>query len=186
MTLLMPLAFQATTRYWRIAILLAAFALLQACGFHLRGAMMLQKIKQIYIDNPKPYTSFGRSLLTKLHASGMVRTECPEQAQVILKIFDQTFDEHNVFSALTNSQTVTYQLIYAVKYQFLSSKGGPLTPIKIIRQQRTETLTNNQYTGDSIIRNIENQMQENVIHDLLTRLQSKKISNLIHHHAPQA
>ena len=137
------------------------FVLLGACGFHLRGTMVLPpSFQHVYISAPAHGKNLQMALDEQLQAYVVSRSESQQDCSFQIIIDNIQFDRQisNISSSTTPRQ---FQLSYKVKYHFIDEKGAMLIPNGIIQLQRlvsmnSERLLGSNYEQDFFLHEMEN------------------------------
>lgn len=153
---------------------------LSSCGFQLRGAVTLSPpLQRLYIQTADPYGVLTHNLHESLKLSGVELTNKPEDALTILHIISET-QSQVLLSVSGLQQTRQYNLILAVTFELTNPKGVVLMPPLTLTENRTLTTQSDQILGGTNEQNtLYQQMQLAIIYDIMNRLSSRDVTNLL-------
>lgn len=116
------------------SIIVAITLLASACGYHLRGAYDLPKgMNNIYLDGGSPL--FREQLLNVLNASSGRLVSVPEQAQIVLRIFNDAI-ERRTLSLSERGRSNDIELAGHLEYEVSDPKKGVLVSREPIQFRR--------------------------------------------------
>jgi LPS-assembly lipoprotein len=109
-------------------LLLAAVAVLTACGFHRQGMTPIPPVlKQVYLESGDTFTDFQRDLRSALSNAGATLVERREQAGATLRIInDET--GRRVLSVSARNTPREYEIFYTVTYSVIVDGREALEP----------------------------------------------------------
>lgn len=109
--------------------------LLSACGYHLRGAVVLpDNLKQVYLDGASMQLREQFRKVLRSASGELVQT--PETAKVIIKIFNESNDQR-VLSLSARGRSNELELYYRLQYALVKADNTVVLenqPIEIKRQ----------------------------------------------------
>lgn len=144
--------------------------LLAACGFHLRGNMLIPpEIQRIAVLNTANHSQFQQNLEHNLILAGAHIVE-PSQADLILSIEKEQI--HKMFESVgTNVQLHQYSLQYSVIYQLKNHLNIAIMPMQHVEATRVYRENANQELGSNNEEEVLiGEMQQEVTRNLITRL----------------
>ena len=157
--------------------MLGLIALLNACGFHLRGygefpTWLKPKVAIILEDDAHDWETYFRPLL----AAGDIKvTSDPTQAPFWLIIEKEKLDQ-NISSVSSSSTPRQYQLRYHVKFRLETNRGKTLIPSRSVVVNRPLTINNERILGS---RSEAEKLKLEMKHDAAVQ-----IIYCLHRHAP--
>ena len=120
----------------RIILTTLAFALLSACGFHLRGqSAFALPFQSIYIQSASDYTLFVGEMKRALQAAGVQLADTPDQAQLILHIVSETTGKQ-ILSLSGAGRVREFQLRFTLSFRAYDSTQQvwlPAAEISLLR-----------------------------------------------------
>lgn len=115
--------------------LVTLILLLSACGYHLRGAVVLpDNLKQVYLDGASMQLREQFRKVLRSASGELVQT--PETAKVIIKIFNESNDQR-VLSLSARGRSNELELYYRLQYALVKADNTVVLenqPIEIKRQ----------------------------------------------------
>jgi len=128
--------------------MLGLFALLSACGFHLRGlgefpTWLRPKVAIILEDEARDWEAYLKPLLS---AGDIKVTSDPKQAPFWLIIEKEKLVQ-NIASVSSSSTPRQYQLRYTVKFRLENNRGKILIPSRSVVVNRPLTINNERILG---------------------------------------
>jgi LPS-assembly lipoprotein len=121
----------------RLGIILTisvAIALLQGCGFHLRGQVKLSsQISPLYVESSDP--ELAKQLEEALSASGNDAVESKGGAAAVLRLFDVRY-ERVIRTVDTRGKATGYVLSYATRFNVQNKAGEMLFNTRNVALQR--------------------------------------------------
>ncbi len=162
---------------------LCAAICLSGCGFQLRGSEPLNpQFQEIYIKTTDPYGQLTRNLHDYLQMSGAHVTDTQEAATTVLNIISET-QSQVLLSVSGTQQTRQYNLILTVVFDVLNAKGVMLVPPQTLSETRAFTTLSDQILGGSNEQNtLYQQMRQAIIYDIINRLESRDIADMLDNH----
>lgn len=167
-----------TTRYRLLFILFFSF-MLTACDFQLRSHCEFSlPFHTLSLESEQPYSPFTKELKKALATAGVDTLRIPSTSPR-LQILAQNLTR--TATSLGNpGQTTTYLLVYSILFQLIDGTGHILLVPQQIQATRTFSITSNQLAGDLNTENdLQENMQQDVIQQLLIRLNSKALREQI-------
>lgn len=151
-----------------------------SCGYHLRGKLnFAPPLHYLYINTKDPYGSLTRNLKEYFKISGVHLVDKKEEATTVLSIIDETTAQQ-LLGISGTQQTRQYNLILSVTFVVEDKDGKTLTPPQILRQTRTLTIQADQIlAGSNEANSLYQQMRSAIAYDILNRLASKDISEIL-------
>lgn len=126
----------------RLAVVLVA-AILSACGWHLRGSIVLpDNIQSVYIDNQTSDPALLEELERLLTVNDVVISETATGADLVINLLD--FAENRRVNSL-NSNTIVreYELISEAEYEIKNAAGEILLEPNVAQLSRIYTFDQN-------------------------------------------
>lgn len=126
----------------RLAVVLVA-AILSACGWHLRGSIVLpDNIQSVYIDNQASDPALLEELERLLTVNDVVISETATGADLVINLLD--FAENRRVNSL-NSNTIVreYELISEAEYEIKNAAGEILLEPNVAQLSRIYTFDQN-------------------------------------------
>jgi LPS-assembly lipoprotein len=161
------------------------FFILTACGFHLQGEMQLAPpLKRLYLKIDAPYGQLGRFLKQYLKMSHVELVSSPQAASTILVILSDNASEQFLGVSAT-TQTRQYNLKVTVTFQLTDPTGKLLVDTQSLEVTRTLTIQSDQILGPSNEASmLYHQIRRDLARDIMTRIASQEITDLILKNAP--
>ncbi len=155
------------------AMLLAGLLLSSACGFHLRGDVVLPAVLQdTYIDSKDPYTGIARALRVQLERSDVNVLETRAQASAVLKIISER-SENRVLSVGSRGKATEYELYNDAVFSLSDANGKELIAPQTVRITRDMVFDQNQLLGKlSEADSIHREMVDSLARQMLLRIQA--------------
>ena len=166
--------------YVRITCIFLATLFLSACGFHLRGeAPLSPSLKNLYIQTADPYGALTRNLRVYLKTSGVELTDSPQSARTILHIISDT-QSQQLLSVSGLQQTRQYNLLLTVVFEVTTPKGTILVPPQTLTESRILTTLSDQILSSTNEQTtLYQQMRLAIVYDIINRLSSHDVTNLL-------
>lgn len=134
--------------FMRALGLLAATALLSACGFQLRDSADLPpEMARTYMVIDGQYSPLARRLRVLLEQSGAELVQ-PDDALAILEVPVNNVVT-NVLTIGDNARVREYRIIHTVQFRLLDSAGTELIPRQTLRQTREISFDEQEILGSS-------------------------------------
>jgi LPS-assembly lipoprotein len=115
-------------RAWLAGVVLAAVALLSACGFHLQGHTPLpDSIKTPFVQAPDRQSEFVQSLRRALLISGAHPVEQRDKASAVVSIIKDEVKRRTLSVSAAN-QPNEYELTYTVRFSVTAGDKELLPP----------------------------------------------------------
>jgi len=152
--------------------------LLAACGFHLRGSVVLPpELKVIALQGTERNGELGIALRNRLNSAGGKIVDSPANASAILVISEDRH-QRRVISVNDQGQADAYELIYRLGFQLERPDNSVwLPPVRItLRRQFNFDPANVLAKDDEEIR-IVREMRMNAITQMLRRLKAGVLNN---------
>jgi LPS-assembly lipoprotein len=154
-------------------VVVAAAAVLGACGFQLQGELAAPaEMERTYVDPIERNTLFHRELERQLRAAGVELVDSPNDATAILRITTDLTGQR-VLSVSARNVPTEFEVYYSVEYSLISGEDVLLEPqdVTFVRD----------YTWDETLvlgkAHEEDTMREAIVDDLV-RTVLKQISTL--------
>lgn len=123
-------------RMLRVAVMVGAFTLLAACGFKLRGEMVLPpELAKISVQVADVYSPLQRNLEQALARSG-ARAPRGEERGAVLRISQNRMTRWPLSVGRTG-RVQEYSMRYEVTMQLTDADGAPVVPRQDIQLERT-------------------------------------------------
>lgn len=131
-----------------IWLLVSASLLISACGFHLRGTVVLPAIMaNTYVDGEQ-YPDLTRSLRDQLQGSNVRLVESARDATARIHLLSET-RSRRLLSVDINGQANAYELIYQVSFEVLDVEGEILLPRQNLSRSRDLNVSGGNLLGKS-------------------------------------
>ncbi|MDH5185091.1 MAG: LPS assembly lipoprotein LptE [Gammaproteobacteria bacterium] len=122
--------------------------LLSACGFHLRGTVVLPaSMANTYVDGER-YPDLTRALRDQLQGSNVRLVESASNATARIRLLSAT-RSRRILSVDANGQANAYELIYQVSFELLDAEGGILLPSQSLVRSRDLNVSGDNLLGKS-------------------------------------
>ena len=147
--------------------------MLSACGFHLRGPVVLPKeFQKIYFTSPMLYSSFNKRLHQVLVSTDITIVESHDLAPYTL-IIESAYTTQAETGVSSNAELRQFVISSQVQFQLLDQKGNVCIPKTTIKTTRNISISTNELLGAYDQRaTFQDEMQEELINKLLRRLQA--------------
>lgn len=122
---------------------LSTILLLSACGWHLRGAIVLpDNIEAVYIDNQSNNVTLQEEMIKILESNGVAISDTISSADLVISLI--SFSENQRVNSV-NSNTIVreYELISEAEYEIKNSAGEVLLEPNISQLSRIYTFDQN-------------------------------------------
>ncbi len=166
--------------------LLLLSLLLTSCGFHPRGQTIFAKpLQRIYIKTASPYGELTTNLEKYFKSSGVYIADSPQDATTVLQILSDTTNQQ-LLGVSGTQQTRQYNLILSVAFQITEPNGTLITSPETLSQSRTLPINSGQILGGSneaIV--LFQQMRRTIVFDMMNRISSQQITDIINKHNKQ-
>lgn len=165
----------------RYRIFLWTFCLLlTSCGFHWRGQLPLASpLKSLSLKTDDPYGEIAQHLKQFLSVSNVHLTDDPTKAKTVLVILN-TVQSEQLLSVSGTQQTRQYKLFLTLTFQVTNTAGDVIVPPQTVIESRILTVEANQILGGSSEEELlYQQMREAIVYDIMTRLASDEITQLL-------
>lgn len=151
-----------------------------SCGFHLRGSIPLApSLYKLHLETKDPYGQLTRNLKQYLKISGVTLVDKPEDATAILVILQESTSQQLLGMSGTQ-QTRQYNLILTVVFEVTDPLGKIIVPPQILAETRSFTIKSDQIlAGSNEANNLYTQMRQAIVYDIMTRLGSTEITQLL-------
>ena len=155
-----------------LLVLLPAL-LLSACGWHLRGAEVLdEQLKSLYVDVPGEHVQLNRSLKRSLKAMGVELTSTAKDAPLTLSI-TKVSDKRRTISTSGRGKAAEYELTSIIGYRISNSDGETLQGPTQVTAEKVYLFDPNNvvsaYEEEQILRQ---EMQRDLIRKIIRRYQA--------------
>ncbi len=155
---------------WLLAAL-AACAIANGCGFHLRGVAKLP-FETLYIAGDHPMLAeLGRTLR---NSSDTKLVTDPKAAAASFVMLGEARDKV-ILSVNTAGRIREYQLRYAVNFRVHDGKGGEYVAPNIITLRRDITFNDQVLAKESEEALLYREMQADMVQQILRRMQASKL-----------
>ncbi len=156
-----------------LLLLAGLLMLLSACGFRLRGDVVLPPVLQdTYIDSKAPYTGVSRALRVQLERSDVNVLETRDQASAVLKIVSER-SENRVLSVGSRGKATEYELYNDAVFSLSDASGKELIAPQTVRVTRDMVFDQNQLLGKlSEADSIHAEMIDSLARQILLRIQA--------------
>ena len=157
-------------------IMLAAAALLPACGFQLRGQAILP-FHTLYVQ-ASAASPLALQLKRAVQAGSDTRiADRPEQAEVVLQILSE-IQEKEILSLGSGGRVREFQLRYRVQFRLTDDKNREHIPASEIILRRDYSFTDDQaLSKESEERLLYRDMRSDAVQQLVRRLQAAKLQS---------
>lgn len=116
------------------AIVVLFAVLLTACGYQLRGAVDLPaSMQKVYLQNAS--SPLREQFGTSIRASSGRMVDSVGQAGVVINVLTERFDRR-VLSLSSTGKANEFELLYALDFEVLNSKGGVMLKRQTIELSR--------------------------------------------------
>lgn len=169
----------------RTIFLFLSIGLLGGCGFHLRGETpVAPPLQRLYLQTQDPYGDLARDIRQYMKSSNITLVNSPLEAATILEVLREDHNEQLV--SIGGSQlTRQYNLVLSVNFQINSPQGVTLVPPQAVSETRSITIQSNQILGGSNEEtNLYQQMRRAIVFDIMSRLSSTEVSQLVTEEKP--
>lgn len=159
---------------------------LNGCGFHLRGATPLSEpLQRIYIKSQKPYGELAQNLRQYFKTSGAYVADTPQGASAVLNIINEVTGQQ-LLAVSGTQQTRQYNLSLSVTFQLTSPSGVALTSPETLTQARTLPINAGEIlSGSNQATALYQQMRRAIVFDIMNRLSSQNITDILTHKPKQ-
>jgi LPS-assembly lipoprotein len=159
--------------------LLLLSIVLQGCGFHLRGKKPIPvNLHKIYIDSKQPYSTLTQLLEQVLRSQGVIIVNNPDDAPIILRLFDQNFKSITL-SQGASATTKEYTLTFTVSFELRNQTGNVIFgPHKIVTTRNILILENEVLSSSNETAVLKQAMQRDAMYQILNQLSSEEISEI--------
>lgn len=150
------------TRWWLLLCILT----LTACGFHLRGKVVLPAVMNAtYVEGDK-FSLLVRELGSILRQSGANVVTTRSQATAVLKV-EKEAESRRVLSVGTTGKASEYEIYHSVVYSLYDAHGKALVGQQTLSAKRDYQFDENDVLGKA---NEEEQLREEMQRDLALRI----------------
>lgn len=155
----------------RFALILLVLPLLHACGFRLRGEVVLPpQLADTYIMSKDPYSGIAKALRAQLEAAGGNVVQDRRQASAVLTIIRERA-ENRVLSVGSTGKATEYELFDEVDFSLSDPKGKVLVEKQNVRMTRDLVFNQDELLGKlSEAESIHRQMRESLARQILLRI----------------
>lgn len=154
---------------FKTLIVLSTVLILTACGFHLRGMMVLPpSFQNVFITAPPQGRNLIIALDEQLQAYSVAKASCASDAAFQIVIEDIQFERQisNISSSTTPRQ---YQLFYIVKYHLVDTHGNNLIPKGLVKSNRLVSMNSERLLGSNFEQDFFlNEMEVDAARQILT------------------
>lgn len=162
-----------------LSVILFTAICLTSCGFQLRGAVSLSPPLKKMFKTTDPYGPLTHNLRDYLTLSGVELTDTPQTATTVLHIISEV-PSQQLLSVSGSQQTRQYSLLLAVTFEVTTPAGAVLMPSITLTENRTFTTLSDQILGGTNEQNtLYQQMRLAIVYDIMNRLSSKDVTNLL-------
>ena len=158
----------------QLALVLAAAALLQACGFHLRGEVQLpSSISPVHIQGLPPYHDLRIELAQLMDTNSVNISDTPEGASTVLRI-SKLEETRRTLSVDSSGNVAEYELHLQATFDMIDSAKNELVSMQTagVTQDyvNTGTLALGKQHEESTLRK---EMRRDLAGQIVRRLQSQ-------------
>ncbi len=150
------------------ALLAGGFALLSACGFHLRGEAQLPAgLDRVYVESSDPSGPLKRNVERALERSGAKVEKAAGEGIGEVRLTGISLAPI-VRSVSANARVNEFTMLYHVELQITDASGKVLLPKQVVEQSRVFTFDETQAIGtgaeqDEIKKEMEREMVQTII-----------------------
>jgi LPS-assembly lipoprotein len=127
----------------RLILVLGLMSLLSACGWHLRGSIVLPaNIESVYIDNRASNRELEDDLINLLQSNGVALSQSAANTDLMIVILDFN-QRRRVNSVNSNTIVSEYELISEAEYEIKDAAGVLLLEPDVIQLSRIYTFDQN-------------------------------------------
>ena len=165
----------------RTTLLTAALLTLTACGFHMRGEVVLPSgLQRVHVQIADPFSPLKRDLEAALKRGGATIEENPgaDVADVIISAVSIGPVARSVGA---NAYVNEFSMVYHVELQITDAKNKVLIPKQVIEHSREFTFDQTQAIGttaeqDEIKKEMERDMVQTIVRkvDAAAKLEAKQ------------
>ena len=160
----------------RLLPALLVLALLQGCGWHLRGDLDLPpSISPLFIQGLARYDQLRMELGRSLTSSGVEVAEQRDKAGAILRILDHTANKRVLSVIGTTGKVAEYELQEGLEFDMVDAQGQELFPPQQVEVLRTYTNREEEVLGK---RREEETLRKEMHRDLVSRVLRHMQANL--------
>ena len=121
---------------------------LSACGFHLRGTVLLPvEMAQTYVEAGK-YPDLARALRDQLQGSNVTLVSSVSVATAVIRLQSES-RSRRILSVDSNGQANAYELVYQVSFDLVDMHGESLLPTQSLSRSRDLNLSGDNLLGKS-------------------------------------
>ena len=154
----------------RLLPLLAALALVSACGFKLQArAELPPEMQRTRLEIQAPYSEFARRLETLLEQNGVKVVTALENSAVLEVPLNRSRNE--IQSIGDNARVREYLVRHTVQFRLLDSDGNELIPLQTFEQSRVYSFNEQ----DILAAERENEFLRNDLSDTLARMVVRRL-----------
>jgi LPS-assembly lipoprotein len=160
----------------RLLPALLVLALLQGCGWHLRGDLDLPpSISPLFIQGVARYDALRMELGRSLAGSGVEVAEQQNKAGAVLRILNHTSNKRVLSVIGSTGKVAEYELQEALEFDMVDARGQELFP-----PQRVEVLRSYTNREDEVLgkRREEETLRKEMRRDLASRMLNHMQANL--------
>lgn len=168
------------TTYFRLLIIIIIGLGVMSCGYRPAGRIPLAPpLYTLCLETKDPYGQLTRYLKQFLNVSNVKLVDKPEDATAVLVILSES-QSQQLLGISGTQQTRQYNLVIVVTFQVTDPKGNIIVPPQRLSQSRTFTIKSDQIlAGTNEASNLFNQIRQAITYDIMTRLGSTYVTELI-------
>ncbi len=160
----------------RLLPALLVLALLQGCGWHLRGDLDLPpSISPLFIQGLARYDALRMELDRSLAGSGVELTEQRNKAGAVLRILNHSSNKRVLSVIGTTGKVAEYELQESLEFDMVDARGQELFPRQQAEVLRTYTNREDEVLGK---RREEQELRKDMRRDLVARVLNHMQANL--------
>lgn len=154
-------------------VLLISSLAVSACGFHLRGAVVLPEAMQVTtIQGVGTWSEIATEIRDVLQAAGARVLPEPTDETSRLVVLDEEFDRR-VLSVGSAGKVAEYELFYRLSYSLLGSDGAVLVPEQSVSMTRDYQFDpNNVLSSEQEENELKREMRQLAVRQMLRRVQA--------------
>jgi len=155
-----------------LALLLISLAVLQGCGFHLRGETSLPaNMKVLKLQGISTNSAFGAELASVLRGNGVKLVDTPQEAEAILRVTNLQNDRRVLSVSGNTGRVREFEIIVSLNMAVTDTKGKSLIPAKVLSRVRDYTFDETDVLGKAAEEQVLRQeMRRELIQQILRRM----------------
>lgn len=161
-------------------IILLSILILQSCGFHLRGNVMIpQHWQPVYVSVENAH-EIATILKQNLETAEIQQTSHLDQAKLVLKLQNQRVTHRILSVSSTSAKTQEREYIGEVEFEIRDAQGTVLLPTQKITARRELSIDERAVLAKSkeehlLLRDLEQELADNIARRLMF-LHNKKLN----------